>query len=84
MRMPTSVAKNRCHSKDSRSGVAYLPTTSGTGCQDVRVPGEPDRPLTEEELAARRSNRRTLIVVLLFVVVLGILPLAAVLIDKLS
>lgn len=43
-----------------------------------------DAPLTEEQLAARRSNRRTLIVIFLVIVVLGLVPLAAVLIDKLS
>jgi len=51
--------------------------------EDARVTDDQRRPLTEEELAARRSNRRTLIVVLLFVLVLGVLPLAAVFIDKL-
>jgi hypothetical protein len=40
--------------------------------------------LTEEQLAARRSNRRTLLTVLGFIVVVGVIPLAAVLISKLS
>jgi hypothetical protein len=82
--MPTSVAKESLPLQGSRSDAFHLPPAIGTGCQDVRVSDEPDHPLTEEELAARRSNRRTLIVVLLFVVVLGVLPLVAVLLDKLS
>ena len=40
--------------------------------------------LTTEQLAARRANRRTLIIILLVVVVLGLVPLAAVLIDRFS
>ena len=41
-------------------------------------------PLTEEQLAARRSNRRTLIAIFLVIMVLGLIPLATVLIAKFS
>lgn len=43
-----------------------------------------NRPLTDEELAARRSNRRILIAILLVILILGVLPLAGVLVTKLS
>lgn len=43
-----------------------------------------DESLTPEQLAARRSNRRTLIAIAVVIVVLGVLPLAAVLVSKLS
>lgn len=48
---------------------------------DAVSAGHQEVPPSQEEKAARRWNRATLLVVLIFVLVLGILPLLAALVD---